>query len=57
MKQKVTWNDLHDADQHEIRKHYQLGDRQLENQVRSYLDGANAKERREFYQQFYGRRR
>lgn len=58
---KVTWNDLHEATQQEIRKTYKIGngkqaDRVLENQVRRHLDGANATERRAFYQQFYARR-
>lgn len=59
---RVTWNDLHEADQHDIRKSYKIGygkngDRKLENAVRNHLDGANAKERREFYNKFYGRRK
>lgn len=57
MKQKVTWNDLHNATQHELRKVYKLNDRQLENQVRNHLDGANAKERRNLYQEVYGKRK
>lgn len=57
MKNKVTWNDLQSATQQEIRKVYKLNDSQLENQVRYHLDGASAKERREVYNQFYGRRK
>ena len=58
---KVTWNDLHEATQQDIRSTYKLpngkrGDAMLENQVRQHLYGATQKERREFYQQFYGRR-
>lgn len=60
--EKITWNQLHENTQHELRKGMGLGygkdaDRKLENAVRRHLDGANAKERREFYQQFYGRRK
>lgn len=57
MTSKVTWNDLQDATQQEIKKTYKLNDRQLENQVRYHLDGANAKERRDLYEKFYGKRK
>lgn len=46
---KVTWNDLHNATFKELQKTYKLSDRQLENQVRKHLDGANPKERRDMY--------
>lgn len=54
---KVTWNDLHQATQHEIKKVYKLTDRQLEQQVRRHWDGANAQERRKLYETVYGKRR
>ena len=57
MGKKITWNNLHEATQQEIRKIYKVNDKQLEHAVRGHLDGANAKERREFYNQFYGRRK
>ncbi len=57
MKKEVKWNDLQSANQRELKKTYGLNDRQLETQVRDHLYGANAKERREFYQQFYGRKK
>jgi hypothetical protein len=57
MEQKVTWSDLHDATQQELRKVYKLNDKQLENQVRHYLDGANAAERRKLYETVYGKRK
>ena len=47
--QKVTWNDLHSATFRELKKTYRLTDQQLEHQVRSHLDGANAEERRIMY--------
>lgn len=56
-KQKVTWNDLTSATQQELKKTYKLNDRQLENQVRGHLDGANATERRNLYQDVYGKRK
>lgn len=56
-RKKVTWNDLHNATQHELKKTYKLTDRQLENQVRQHLDGASAGERRNMYEKVYGRKR
>ena len=53
---KVTWNDLHTATQQELKATYKLNDRQLERQVRRHLDGANQKERREFYEVVYSKR-
>lgn len=58
---KISWNDFHNATQHEIRKTYKLGygkqaDSKLEQAVRYHLDGASQVERRAFYQQFYGRK-
>lgn len=57
MTQKVTWNDLHNATQQELRKTYKLNDRQLENAVRNHLHGANASERRRLYETVYGKRK
>lgn len=59
---KITWNNLHEATQHELRQSCKIGygrvaDRKLEVAVRKHLDGANMTERRSFYQQFYGRRK
>jgi hypothetical protein len=49
-KGKITWNDLHSATFKELKKTYKLDDRQLENQVRRHMDGADPKQRRELYQ-------
>ena len=54
---KVTWNDLHEASQHELKKTYKLNDRQLEQQVRQHWDGANAQERRQLYNTLYLKKR
>ncbi len=54
---KVTWNNLHEATQQELRKTYKLNDRQLENAVRHHMDGANSAERRKLYQTVYGKRK
>ena len=52
---KVTWNDLHNASQSDLKKTYKLNNKELEKQVRKHLDGANTVERRNLYQQFYSR--
>lgn len=46
---KVTWNDLHNATPKELKTKYKLTDKQLEQQVRHHMDGANPSERRELY--------
>lgn len=58
---KLTYANLHEATQHDIRKTCKVGygkeaDRKLEESVRKHLDGANQSERRDFYNKFYGRR-
>jgi hypothetical protein len=57
MKQKVTWNDIKDGTQQELKKVYKLNARQLENQMRRHMDGANSAERRSLYQTLYGKRK
>ena len=54
--QKITWNDIKDSGI-ECAKYYNLDQRETERQVRAHLNGANAKERRELYQEFYGKRK
>jgi hypothetical protein len=49
MNQKVTWNDLHSATFKELKKTYNLNDRQLENAVQKHLDGASSQEKRQLY--------
>lgn len=56
-RKKVTWNDVHEATPRELKKIYGLNDRQLEQQVRSHLDGASASERRAIYEKMYGKRK
>ena len=52
---KVTWNDLQEADQDELKKIYKIDSRQLEQQVRRHWDGASPQERRQLYETVYGR--
>ena len=55
--QKVTWGDLHNATFKELKKTYKLNDRQLEQQVRHHLDGANPNERRQLYKTVWDKKR
>ena len=54
---KVTWNDIQEASYKELKKTYKVNDRQLENQIRTHLDGSNAKERRDTYEKVYGNKK
>ncbi len=54
---RITWNDLFNGSFNELKKIYKLNDRQMEVQMRTHLDGANAKERREIYQEVAGKRK
>lgn len=53
----ITWNDIKNATQHELKKSYKMNDRQLESSLRNHLDGASREERRELYQKLYGKRK
>jgi len=54
---KVSYHDLMTASGSEIKKTYKLNDRQLEQAVRRHHDGANANERRAFYEQVYNKKK
>lgn len=54
---KVTYNDIMQGTQQELKKTYKLNDRQLEVAVRKHMDGANHNERREFYESVYNSKR
>jgi len=53
---KITWNDLHSATFKELKKTYKLNDNQLENAVRSHMDGANHVERRQLYEKVWNKK-
>lgn len=53
----VTWNDLFNGSHAELKKTYKLNDRQLENQVRRHLDGADHKERRDLYETVWSKKK
>lgn len=53
---KVTWQDLHEATPGELIRAYKLVGNQLEIQVRRHLDGSNAQERRNVYDQLFKRK-
>ena len=54
-KQKITWNDIAEYGI-ECNKGYKLPQREMERQLRTHLDGANATERRTIYEKFYRKR-
>ena len=53
---KVTWNDLSNATTSELKAKYKLNDKQLEQQVRYHMDGANPQERRNLYKKVWEKR-
>ena len=57
MEKKVQWNDIESATQQELKKIYKINDRQLEQQLRRHIDGANPQERRQVYEKMYGKRK
>jgi hypothetical protein len=57
MEKKITWNDIKNAHQDELKKAYKMNDRQLESSLRRHMDGANPTERRNLYQELYGKRK
>jgi|HubBroStandDraft_2_1064218.scaffolds.fasta_scaffold00250_24 hypothetical protein len=46
---KITWYELHNYHSSELKKKYKINDNQLEQSMRTHMDGANAQERRKFY--------
>lgn len=56
MEKKVTWNDLNSATCSELKRTYNLSDRQLENQLQKHLEGATVTEMRSKYQEVYTKR-
>lgn len=54
---KLNWAEITSYSGQELKKHYKLTDRQVEQNMRHHLDGANAKERREVYQQLWQTKR
>lgn len=53
---KVTWRDLQNATQKELKKTYKLNDQQLEHQVRKHMDGATMEQRNSLYHTVYSKR-
>ncbi len=53
---KVTWNDLHNATQKELKTTYKLNDTQLELQVRKHMDGASMEQRKGLYKTVYSKK-
>jgi nitrate reductase assembly molybdenum cofactor insertion protein NarJ len=55
MKKQVTWNDLQTATPKELKDHYKLGQRQMEQAFRKHLKGADQREMQKQYKDFYDR--
>lgn len=55
-KQMISWNDIKNYGV-DVAKHYGLDQRETERQLRTHLDGASEKERREIYETFYGNKK
>lgn len=53
---KVTWNDIQNGTQSDLKKTYKLDSRQMETQIRKHIGGADAQQRRKAYQEFYSRK-
>jgi hypothetical protein len=50
---KLSWNEICNYSGKELKAHYKLNDRQVEQKMRHHLDGASHSERREVYQQLW----
>jgi hypothetical protein len=57
MSKKIHFNDIMEAKPADLKRIYKVDDRQLENAVRSHMDGANPKERRDHYEAVYNLKR
>lgn len=57
MEKKVTWNDLHEAKASDLMKHYNLTERQLQQQLTRHLDGASHNDRQQVYKDVYLKRK
>lgn len=57
MTKKLKWSEISEYSGQELKKHYKMTDRQVEQSMRHHLDGANAKERREVYQKLWQSKR
>lgn len=57
MEKKVSWNDLHEAPAKELMKHYNLSERQLQQQLTRHLYGATHADRQQVYKDVYLKRK
>lgn len=57
MSKKPSWNDFQEAKPSELKKTYNLNDRQLEQSYRKHLVGASTPEYRKEYEKLYRRNR
>lgn len=54
---KITYHNLITEHVSELKKFYKATDRQIEKQVRTHMDGANAQERRGLYEAVFNKRK
>lgn len=52
----ITWNDVQEAHQDDLKRIYRKSPRELEQSIRRHLDGASPEERRQAYETLYGKR-
>lgn len=57
MSKQPTYNDLMQGRVSELKKTYNISDRQIEQSIRKHTDGSNPSERREFYESVYSSKR
>ncbi len=55
--EKITWSDIQEGHQDDIKRAYKMDDRRLEQALRKQLYGANMQERRQVYETLYGKRK
>jgi hypothetical protein len=53
MGKKVTWDDLHNVHAKDLMKHYNLTERQLQQQLNRHLYGATYTDRQQVYKDVY----
>jgi hypothetical protein len=53
-KKRLTWNDLRDGKS--VSEHYGMSTRDTERELQRHLKGASTSEKRQMYQQYFGKK-
>ena len=53
MSKKISYYELQNYHSSELKKKYKINDRQLEQSMRSHLDGASMNDRKKFYHEVW----